>query len=479
MLKKIWRAETGIFLGIWLVLMIGGRSRLFRDLGTFWHVVVGQAILSSGRLIYTDPFSFPFHGKPWIDSYWLSECALALIQRIDGLDSLLLATATALACLYTWVAHRLIRAGIHWLLAVLITALAMAASSYHFHPRPHLVTILLLGWSFARLCDFEAGRIPFRGLLWLVPLFVIWTNTHGGMVGGFGTLILTVAGWSCAGLVHKAPPILRSRQIIALGGLIIACGLTAYVNPFGAELPRTWLSLLGSPVLPRLMDEHLPLLSVPERRMVLPFGLLYVVALIGVLPAWPRVTWWIPLVWLALAFTRIRHGPLFAITAAIALGEMFPHVRWAAWLSRLGSELFHLRGPDPTASRKRLDGRPALLPTALVLIAVALQVTAHPVPVLGHGWAKLDRSLWPVELLPELRDYERNRPDGTPIFNEMVFGGFLIDYTPGLRVFIDDRCELYGNEWLLTYVHALQHDPAQVERWSRCRRSWPTVASAP
>jgi hypothetical protein len=47
----------------------------------------------------------------------------------------------------------------------------------------------------------------------------------------------------------------------------------------------------------------------------------------------------------------------------------------------------------------------------------------------------------------------------------MVLGGFLIDYTPGLRVFIDDRCELYGDEWLLNYVHALESDPAQVERW--------------
>jgi hypothetical protein len=42
------------------------------------------------------------------------------------------------------------------------------------------------------------------------------------------------------------------------------------------------------------------------------------------------------------------------------------------------------------------------------------------------------------------RTYEGEHPDGTPIFNEVLFGGFLIYLTLGLRVFIDDRCELYG-----------------------------------
>jgi hypothetical protein len=86
--------------------------------------------------------------------------------------------------------------------------------------------------------------------------------------------------------------------------------------------------------------------------------------------------------------------------------------------------------------------------------------------VLGRGWATLDRRYWPVDLLPELRAYERAHFQGTPIFNEMLFGGFLIYHTPGLRVFIDDRCELYGDEGLLAYAEALERDPARVDRWA-------------
>ena len=52
---------------------------------------------------------------------------------------------------------------------------------------------------------------------------------------------------------------------------------------------------------------------------------------------------------------------------------------------------------------------------------------------------------------------------GIPIFNEDFFGGFLIYYTPGLRVYIDDRCELYGDKFILDYIRAPQANPPQVE----------------
>src|SRR5437868_4957179 len=117
MRKRFWRAETGIFLGLWLVLMVGGRSKFFQDPGTFWHTVTGQKILATGHFLAEDPYSFTFAGRPWVPYEWLAECAMAVLHAIHGLDTLLLATVTILAGLYAWVAHRLIRAGLHWSLA--------------------------------------------------------------------------------------------------------------------------------------------------------------------------------------------------------------------------------------------------------------------------------------------------------------------------------------------------------------------------
>jgi len=454
-IAQFWRPETGIFLGIWLVLLIGGRERLFRDPGTFWHTVVGERILTTGEFLDHDPFSYTFGGQPWTPYEWLGECAMALIHRVDGFDSLLLAATVGIAALFTWAGHRLLRAGLHWSLTVLVIVLLFAASTSHLHVRPHLFTIAFLGITFARLVDFEAGRINLRRLAWLIPLFIVWTNIHGGMLGGLGTMGLAWLGWCGWRALGLHTPLKSRRSMLDLAVLIVVCGLTAFVNPYGVELPRTWYAIMHMPHLPEIIQEHAPLNPTrPDGVMVLGFGLVYLVALLGVSPGKWRVTWLLPLVWLALACMRIRHAPLFAITATLALADLLPYTRWAAWLARPGSDLFRF----PVAeSSPRWNWRPVLLPFALVGLAFGLQAAQAPVPVLGHGWARLDPEIWPVELLPELRRQAEAKP-GAPIFNEYEFGGFLIYFTPELRVYLDDRCEVYGDEWLHEYVVA-ENDP--------------------
>lgn len=466
-LKQFWSLQTAFFLALWFWLLIAAEEKLFRDPGIFWHLVVGEQILSTGQFPHTDHFSFTAAGKPWIARQWLGVCAMALLHRMSGFDGLLLGTVTLLACFYTWLAHRFLRSGAPGWLAVLLTVLAMKTSYYHLHPRPMLLTNLFLGWTFARLCDFESGRVSFRGLFWLVPVFLVWANTHDGVVGGMGTIGLAAAGWGLCKLLGWDSPLVSYRQLAALAALIFCCGLTAAVNPYGLEVPRTWFSLLGSPVLPQLITEHFPLIRSPVGWTALLFGLLYLVALAGILPQRPRVTWLIPLVWFYLAWTRIRHGPLFVTTATIALAEMLPHVRWVTWLSRLGGDLFRIRNEERAAGRNDPGWRTAIFPLVLVLIAAVLQTFAIPVPILGRGWAKIDPQVCPVDLLPELREYERDHPPGTPIYNSMAFGGFLIYYTPDLRIFIDDRCELYGDELLLADDYAENVDPEMVDRWAR------------
>ena len=260
MLARSARPELGFFLAIWLALMILPRNHFFGDPGSLWHIVLGERMLSSGALIRSDPFSFTQGGKPWVSQYWLVECFLAALHRIGGLDSIMAVTMTGLAALYTWVAHRLLRAGLHPLLVGLIVAMAITGGAYHLHPRPHILTLAFLAWTFAALCDFEAGRIPLRRLFWLIPLFIVWANVHGGMVTGVFTVALAAAGWCLAWLVGAATPVTRPRQILTLASLVVACGLAALVNPYGLELPRLWFALIGSPVLPRLIQEHLPML---------------------------------------------------------------------------------------------------------------------------------------------------------------------------------------------------------------------------
>ncbi len=484
MLRRICCPEVGIFFAIWLALMLPGRTMLLRDPGTLWHTVVGDEILRTGELVRADPFSFTAADRPWVAQWWLAECGMAALHGALGLDGLLLLTAAILAATYTCIVSRLIRAGLHTLPAVLLIGLVLAASSHNFHARPLIVTIALLAWTFALLVDVEAGRLPLRRLWWLVPVFVLWTNMHGGVLGGLGTLGLVGGGWCLVWLLRGDSPLHGRREMLALAALVLVCCLSVLINPYGPDLPRAWLNTLALP-LSELIEEHAPLdLSKPPGWTVVLLGVGYVVLLAGVFPKRPRVTWLLPLVWFILACQRVRHAPLFAITAAIASADMLPHTRWAAWLAR--REMFRLPEAEK-GTRFNLPERPGgcfaqikpgpffgsvsrprgwiILPLVLIGVTMLIEASGARVPVVGRGWARLDSAYWPVELLPELEKINRESPDGTRIFNDLGLGGFLIYHTPRLRVFIDDRCALYGHDLLPAYDHARRENPARIDRW--------------
>lgn len=468
-LSRFWRPETGIFLCLWLYLLAAGQTKLLRDPGTFWHTVLGQKMLTTGQLVRGDPFCFA-EGRDkenWIPHQWLGECLMALLHRIDGLDTLVLATATILAAVYAWLAHRLIRHGLHWSLAALLVFVVVGASASHFHARPHLATIAFLGLTFARLCDFEAGRVSLAGLFWLVPLYVLWTSLHGGMLGGLATMVAALGGWGVYRALGWESPVAGWRTAAALAGLIVACGLTAFVNPYGTDLPRVWFSILDADALGKIIQEHAPLNPAKlDGLAVLVLAGVYAAVLLN-LKRWPRVTWLLPVLWLYQACLHIRHAPLFGITAGLALAEMLPQTRWAEGRVRSGSDLF----VPPPKDAAPFGWRPLLLPAAAVLGSLWLQANRVEAPLVGHGWVRLDPEVWPVEVQPQLEELRQTAPDGTPIFNDLGFGGYLVYYAPNLRIFVDDRCELHDPKWLKEYVAADRDaDAAKVAEW---QKQWP------
>jgi hypothetical protein len=283
-----------------------------------------------------------------------------------------------------------------------------------------------------------------------------------------------LAGWCLAALAGKPSPITSTRQALAFGLLIAGCALTVLVNPYGLHMVEIWQGIMDGD-LPKIIQEHAPLdPAKPDGWIVVVFGLVYVAVLVNTLPRWPRVTWLLPCIWFYLACTRIRHAPLFSITAALAIADMLPHTRWAARKVLAGSDLFQL--PKPETQRRAFNWKPALLPLCVLVAVVCLQVRQVRVPAVGHGWARLDPAYWPVELLPTLRAYQDGQPAGTPIFNEYLYGGFLIYQTPGFRVFVDDRCELYGDKWLQEYVRAEWQDTA--EHFRKWEATYPAFALA-
>ena len=461
-MRRFWSFGSLVFLGVWLALMLGGRSALFQDPGTFWHTRLGLETLASGRVVRHDTFTCSEAGSPWIDAQWLPECLMAAVYRCCGWDGLLLLAAVAIAATYAFLASKLTARGWNFAAALGVTALALGASSHQFHVRPLLVTIGLTAALQCTLLDIEAGRRGLRSLAVWIGLFVVWTNSHGGVLAGLGTLGCTVAGWMLFRAAGWPSPLKSRGDAMVCAMAATACFTAVLVNPYGLELPRGWWHVLQLP-LPQIIQEHAPLnLREPLGWMTVLLAAVYLVALAGVPWRTWRATWLLPLVWLALTVMRVRNGPLFAVTAVAALGDVLPQCRWAAWLRRRD----WLNDAPPAVAGRGCFAR-LLLPLAAVLVVAALQAGGVRLPVLGRDWVEFDARRWPVDLLPDLRAIEAAGGARTPIANDMLYGGFLIFHAPRLAVLIDDRCELFGRRMLLDYRRAETVAPELFDAWSR------------
>jgi len=292
------------------------------------------------------------------------------------------------------------------------------------------------------------------------------------VVAGLGTLGLVAGGWLWAAWLRRPTPLESRRDKMLLIAVVAGCSAAVFVNPWGLGLPKTWLAVLALP-LPQIIQEHArPQLNQPYTWAGLALCAAWLTTLASGRGTDVRITWLMPLVWLVLAFQRVRNLPLLAVIVVLALAEMLPRSRLSAWLQQRE----WLVTPAPAvvggrwsvvslaAARVRRAGV-LLLPSAIVGVALAVQAGGATLPLVGRHWARLDPSCGPVELLPELEKLSKAPGASGRIFNDLVFGGFLIDYCPKLRIFIDDRCELYGRDFLLAYERVRTVAPAEIDAW--------------
>lgn len=470
------------FVILWGALLALAPSHMLRDPGTFWHTVVGEKILSTGRIVDTDPFSFTRQGDEWLAQQWLGECAMALIHRIAGLDGIVLLAATVIAAIFAAVFGRFTRAGIPMAMATFATAVTVGASSYHFIPRPHLATLAGMTLLMLLLLDVEAGRVSPTRLWCLPPLFVVWVNTHGGVLGGLATLVIFALLWlirprllrgrraetAIADLNSIEPsaadgvPVARPRAPL-LGTVVALCTITVLVNPFGPALPRVWLSLMGSSVIPKVIIEHARLAPIsPEGGMILLLAAGYFYLLYDVQPRGVRVAWLLPAIWFLLALSRVRHGPIFAILVALAIADMIPHSpacrRWIA----------SMKAFKPLPRRHPGVAPMAVAIAAMFAAALGIQALGWKLPIIGAGRCVATNADWPVDAVALLDKEIADADRPVHVYNDMRFGGYLAYAAPHALSYIDDRCELHHDEGLLRYIELQKHPerlPGEAARY--------------
>ncbi len=413
---------AGVFLGVCLNLqevsspLAAGSRTAFEEGDTWWHIAVGEHILSKGTWPTSDPYSFTVRGNDWMAYEWLGEVVMALAARLGGLralTALLVGLAGALLVLLYY--HAYLRSG-NVKAAFVACALVLPLAAAVFTPRPQLLGYVFLLITLICLERFRQGR---QKTLWILPgVFLLWVNTHGTFT--FGLLVTGLywgsglVGFRWGGLVAERWTAEQRRHLAVV---FLLCLLALSLTPYGTRLAAYPLQMvLSQPNVVADISEWRPL----------GFGHLLGKEFLGLLL----------LFLLAQVLFRLTYRLeeiallLFGVYAACVHQRfvLFFVLVFAPPLAVLLARWIH--GYQPAKDRWALNA------TLLVLMGGGL---------VGFFPSNRDLERVVAQLYPRgAVDYLRQRPGIGPMLNEYKWGGYLIwSLSPEHKVFIDGRTDIY------------------------------------
>jgi hypothetical protein len=423
-----------------------GAGWLLTDSDTGWHIRTGEWILSNGRVPAADIFSFTKPGLPWFAWEWLSDVAMASVHRVAGLGGIVLLCMLLLGLTSTCVYRNAVTESGHRLIAIVLTALGMAAGTIHWLARPHLVTPLLAA-VFLRIL-IRAHRDGKKRLLLLLPLLtVLWVNLHGGFFVGIVLLISYALGSVGEELIQGAGRhALQNAQRYALTAA--ACMVASLVNPYGYRLHIHVAQYLGTSFyLQRIsefqaVDFHSFTAAYFETLLVLAIAAAFWHLASGRLI---QVT--LLLGWSHLALFSVRNIPIFAVVAvpgiALAVREWLACARLRKslrWLSEFSGSLSEAEGGLEAIARHHIQDRLHSVPCLAVLVLGVLFTHPGRFKTLH---AEFDCNRFPVNVATVISQQISGRP--IRLYASWQWGGYLIyRLWPEVKVFDDGRTDFYG-----------------------------------
>ncbi|MHB1319862.1 MAG: hypothetical protein ACYCYF_14710, partial [Anaerolineae bacterium] len=217
------------------------------DPDVWGHLRYGLDNLAAGKVLRTDIYSYLTRPGTWVNHEWLAEVSFGLAYRIGGPAGLvalkLLLAFASLSAIYAAARER--GAGVAGGCVACLGA-AAGLTPILGAVRPQMYTVL--GFSVLLMILVLRDRHP-RVVWWLVPLYVVWTNAHGGFLAGVAFLGLSVmlegiAGiqrsGSVRGLVRGPFGVLAAAALASLGSTLL--------NPYGFGL---WSFLLKTATVAR------------------------------------------------------------------------------------------------------------------------------------------------------------------------------------------------------------------------------------
>jgi hypothetical protein len=391
------------------------------------HVQFGRDVLEESRIPEWTTYSYTAREHPWINHENLSEIIMAIVADSLGPIGLVLGKFLLGLLVIGVVLRANLRNGCGRTVASIMTLLVAANLGYHWSLRPQLASFagfaLLLflfqgafqGWrdrwhlpfprrwfagdSAAAAID-DLGRADIRGrlgydstrirTLWLlVPLMIVWANSHGGFVAGLAMIVSYLGMRTLEALCRgRAPGQANAgwgiaRRMVLMAIVAIAATL---INPYGPALHRWLIWSLGSP-RPEISDwANSPLWTLVGMKLwILVACTAFALAMSRRRLDATHTVVLVLLLWQSIS--HFRHVPFFAIAAGLWIG---PHLQSAM-------DRFAQKSPKQEMSPRMVRVATALVVAGILAVSVPLGSRLSDVQV--------QRDKFPVDAMDFLRSH--------------------------------------------------------------------------
>jgi hypothetical protein len=467
-LRDLLLSTRRMLLFVLMTLLFMVAVRPITDPDFWWHLRTGQHILETRTIPHADIFSSIFFGKEWVAHEWLSEVLMYLVQRAFGYGGLVVTFALVIMAALWITYRRCARVSGHVYVAGFALLLGALASAPTWGVRPQIFSLLFAS-IFLAVLDAYAREGKERGVLFLVPLMVLWVNMHAGFALGIALIALTVAGLALNEWLAREG---AERQFVwprvcRLCLVLLLCLAVVALNPNGLRIYSYPFETLTSQAMMKYIQEWFSpdfheLMFLPTALLI--FGTLAAMALSEKRPRPGQV-----LLLAATGYAALRSGrniPFFAMVAMPLLAEQ--GWNWTTSL-RVGQWL--------RVTEKREEGAGARLKLALnltLLFVMPLTLCVMRVKQVTSGRESDERKNFPVGAVEFIREHEIPQP----IYNEYGWGGYLVsNLYPQYRVYIDGRADVYGDAFIEEFLKT--HDGEGGWRESLERRGVRSVIVGP
>jgi hypothetical protein len=478
LLRLFPSAGDVLFVAILLGLSCGGLGRLLlRDADIGWHIRNGEQMLVTHTIPHTDSFSSTMSGHTWYAWEWLYDILFAMIHHAFGLNGIVFYTAAIIAATFVLALYSGLRRGATLPVMLLLLILSLGAAAVHFLARPHVFSWLFTVIWFELLDSASEDDRGYRRLVWLPPLMVLWVNLHGAFVIGFLLLAIYLVGGALEYYTRQEGEA-GSKRIQWLSAIALVTFAASFVNPYGYHLHVHIYRYLSDRFLMNQISEFLsPDFHGGAQQC---FTVLLILAV------------------LVFASTRqaIRISRLLVVICAAYLGCYATRNLPIAGLlitlivAPILSDSIACAGKSSTMTLwlKALFDRLDCFGSRMRNLELELSGHFWMLAIFALGlWACFDHGrVGSTQLLRAYFDDKRFPVEATnyisqhrirePIFSLDYWGGYLIyRIYPQDKVVLDDRHDLYGDQFLKEYLRVVMIQPGWEKVLDRLEADWVLV----